>query len=221
MQRAAVAAALCLSLFACTSGDEVRPPRQPDRHSLANMRYEVPPSEVRALLESAETSDFSKDIVRDGEITFAEYEAAFLEVVSCARELGWETRPGDPRLNSRGAYSWLARRDGPAAPPSPAAHERVIEQMNECVTTYTDVVDFYWKRLIAVPERELTAAMDDMATCLDDAGIPEVTPPSRAYESFVALMVGVPEGTRQLYHQCAREIQQRWALVGFASEQWD
>jgi hypothetical protein len=212
-------------VIACGGGgSSPPPPPQRDSTFFANLEYTIPEAEVAAILGSPQASDYVKGIVGDGRVTFAEYEAAALQTLNCARSIGYESRPGDPRLSARGLYTWSLRTPPIATPilgnPGPE-HRAQFDQLVACMETYFNQVDFYWIRVVEPSEQEKAAAMEDLAVCMEQAGLADYIPPSRAYDSFYALQGGLPDGLRQLYRQCARATQEKWALPKFTSEQWE
>lgn len=212
----------CVMMTACAGGGggpEPPPPR--DAAFFADLHYDIPASEVSTILQNPTLSDYVKDVVRDGTVTFGEYETSVLDTVACLQDLGAEVRTGDPRLSARGLYTWMARGPDLRDPTDAAEQEQQLKAVVGCLETYWSQIDFYWNQVVQPTDREKSAAMEDMAACLEESGIPETIPPSRAYEAFEALMVGLPDETRGLYWQCAHKVQDKWALPKFIDERWE
>lgn len=201
----------------CSNDGPAEPPRQRDASFFADLRYEIPSAEVVAILESTTMSDYVKDVVRDGTVTFGEYEAAVLDTVTCLQDLGAVTAPGEPKLSARGLYTWTATGKAPAS--DPADHEALrahADRLEACAQTFWSPIDYFWIRVVEPTEREKATAMKDLEACLEKSGLAEVIPPSRSYESFEALLASsLPEEVRLLVRQCGLEVEEKWALPKF------
>lgn len=149
------------------------------------------------------TSEFQRNLLNDGQLTYQEYEASVLATVQCLRERGVtisvEPRPA-PGKRIEFAYASTAEDDAAAS----AAYD-------ECYREYENLVDIVWFRQNQPSEQTLDAARAALAKCLRAAGVALPDDPSPADFRAVAM-----SGDRA-FSDCQARISQDFDLSsGFA-----
>jgi|GEM_PF-7060313 len=141
---------------------------------VAPQPYHIPPERLGEWLRVS--TDFEKDLIRDGTLTFEEYQQAVLRTVSCIERAGLdvvhstgygrsEEMVTGPRLSKRGVYSYTAR----IFSPDGSRPEAEFAAVNECRAGSAQV-EFLWAQHTAPSEVELQALRDHMAACLRENG---------------------------------------------------
>lgn len=136
--------------------------------------YVIPAHDLQGWLASA--SEPERTLFEDGVLTFAEYQSAVMQTISCMESAGVTVvhfpgygrggigEPG-PRLSRRGVYSYVGAVNGAAdRPPTEAAAATAACKSGSAQ------VEFAWAQHTAPSEVELQAMRDQMAKCLRDAG---------------------------------------------------
>jgi hypothetical protein len=152
-------------------------------------------------------------ILKDGRVTFAEYEGAVLSMSACVSESGLgiefatigpggeiETMPG-PVLDERGRYRYGYLYHG-----SVASSEKVI---SGCKAEYLTVVENFWIVSVAPSERDIQEARSALAACMKGKG--EAVEPDAAADVFSSYR----SKPTQPYLDCSRRIADEYALPGF------
>jgi hypothetical protein len=161
---------------------------------------EISSGRLQAL--PGELSDFQKDILKDGVLTFAEYETAVLSLVDCAQRAGISL--AEPvRISKRDTYLYsftypLASRAG--------AEDSILS----CRQTYTDYLEQFWAEFTAPSEEELQRARDELARCLRDRGI-EVPKPASPEDFGQFRSHPTPD-----FFECAQQTSDTFGLPGFS-----
>jgi hypothetical protein len=193
--------ALIVAATACGSDRDPGPPR--------------PKSGFEPLWAVAweEASDSQREAMADGEVTFAEYEAAALRAVQCIDEIDGVVR-GEARYSEHTRTYELGARY--SLPPG----ERItIDNMNEspyrergektdaCYREHWNGINNAWAAQNQPSEQELFAARQALAACLREAGIDVPDPASQ--EDFAGL-----ERTES-YFPCVERIEEEFGIPGF------
>lgn len=212
--------AIALTWFSCGGSTEVEPPQiDPFGEERFSQEYFViPAADLPGILNDPLVSDYIKDVYRDGRVTFVEYEAAVLDTVSCLRGIGMEFRPSDPRLNARGVYVW-AMRGGRPAPGGDTKAE--FDAIAGCTRNFLQGIDWSWKQVVAVPERESAAALKESKTCLEDHGMASYADAAGSFDDMLAIPRALSAEDREPFFSCAYATQEKWALPDFLPERWD
>lgn len=156
--------------------------------------------------------DFESKLVADGELTFEEYERAFLAFGECAKTLGWEF-PEPPRLTSRQNYEFRLYRPNSegVAPETIQASQRAVES---CRMEYFDEIQRVWSLKTALSGVERQEARDDLGRCLELAGydLPE-HPSSDDWTPFIVVGSGLDVAARQTWRECKKLTQEKYGLL--------
>lgn len=120
------------------------------------------PMQPTVVLE--DLSAFEREILDDGEVTFAELERARFATVTCLEDLGFEARfvPLDGRVSALEADSGLP---GPGETES-ELEERFDSGIDQCTGEYLDDVEATWIAATAPSGIELAAALSDLQACV-------------------------------------------------------
>ena len=155
-------------------GAEAPAPPLPGERTTPRPPYHIPATELSEWLAAASPEEDA--LIKDGELTFEEYESAVLRSVQCIKNAGSTVvhssgygrsvapAPG-PRLSSRGVYSYFGSVPGtPDRRPTDA-----FAKIDDCVSLSAQVA-FLWAQHTAPSEAELQAMRDYMAECLRHSG---------------------------------------------------
>lgn len=190
-------------------GAATTPAYRPARVKLPD--FEVPTGRLRDALVGTSVSQAA--ILRDGKITFAEYESAVFGMPSCVKNAGTgisfamidangEVQDvSGPVLDTRGRYQYAFN-----YPSNIELNERVI---STCKTEYLDRVEFFWAEHVAPTRRDIDDARAALAACMRAGG--EMVPENASREDFVQYL----QRPTPVYTVCARRISDEFALPGF------
>jgi hypothetical protein len=214
---AVVLGLLCVVALGCDGADnssreEAPPccvtPAQTDR--FAPMR--IGEGALRDGLASA--PDGQARALSDGILTFAEYEAAVLEMAACVRESplkiefaqldreGAVIRTGGPSLDQRGRYQYSFFYPG-SVPESEA-------RIRFCRSEFLTSVENFWIVHVAPSEQDLAAARRALRACLGTSGAELPVEPA---ESDFDHLRNAP--TRE-FRACSAAVAEEFALPGFS-----
>ena len=119
----------------------------------------------------AQTTDFQRELLLDGQLSFAEYEQAVLAALACMEEAGLDVEGPYPRSGDERFLDF--RFGGEAlAGEGPEAHAgRVHETGHSCMSDYLADVSRVWQaqHLLTPEQREEQRGL--VIQCLQDAGI--------------------------------------------------
>lgn len=161
-------------------------------------------------MDNPETSDEVKAVLADNTITFAEYEASVLAAVACIEGSGANVLDGDPHLNNRGLYT--------IGPSWPVGRPELQDEVLGCIDRHIGLLDLFWKELVSPSQQDIAEGMSYMAGCMEDAGLGEYIPPSRAFSDFkkVPRELAIDAQKLAAYVHCARTTEDTYGLFGFA-----
>jgi hypothetical protein len=161
-----------------------------------------------------QASPYQREILKDGTLSFAEYERSALEWASCIESadatIKWaviSSTTGDlditagPVLDKRGRFQYGFLYDPPIAP-----HEKVI---SACKTEFFDLIEFFWIEHVAPSAKDVADARSALAKCMLDSG--EVLPEEPSAADFVTYR----DHPTEAYTRCTREVSEEYALPGF------
>ncbi|MCL4241150.1 MAG: hypothetical protein KJ048_07325 [Dehalococcoidia bacterium] len=155
--RAIVLAVTLLIAAACDSGSG----NQHD--SVTRTLVEQLPEGVGVEDALRSASEYQREILADGVVTFEEYETSVLATVTCLRESGLEIRTG-PELDASGRrYTYSYTGGGDAG--------RQSELFWGCYREYGDKVDTAWAYQTTPTEQERQAQRRFLTACLQDRGV--------------------------------------------------
>lgn len=149
------------------------------------------------------------EYVADGQLTFAEYEAAFFDMVACLGTLH-VTVQGAPTLTPRGRYQALLRADPTLVPAVPESARETTAAMLSCRQRYFDGLDLMWAVHFAPSERELQAARDRLGECMRDGGVSDV--PEHPGTDYFARFIG---SNHPVYQPCAGAAGEALGIPGW------
>ncbi|MGE3074198.1 MAG: hypothetical protein AB7N24_13170 [Dehalococcoidia bacterium] len=212
------------AVLSCSGGGEVLEPLAPspangpsvgpeaassvDRSQLGSLRLELGDARRDAILADPSTSAEVAAIVRDGLLTFSEYESSVLAMAACVRDAGGVFyRENQPKLTWRGLYIYST--GFPEAVPGAQA------AVNGCVERYVGVLDLLWKEVTNPTRQEEESAMNALAKCLQEFGLDDIIPDGRRREDFEMLGPKLNADDRALYMSCAQRIGEEYALPYF------
>ncbi len=165
---AGIAAIAAILLAACSSGSD--PGGHPEGASV-----EPPPgftalypNERAALADWASMERFQRDLLEDGEISFADYEAAVFGFAQCVEESGLEfgEQPMYNAATRKFEYSILTGTTMDEARSGSA-------KIGNCATSYLSSIQAVWNWNNRPTEGELQQAGVAWKACLRDGGEPE------------------------------------------------
>ncbi len=156
---------------------------------------------------------FQAKILNDGQVTFAEYDEAFLAYVSCAGQRGW-VPVAPPRLTSRRLYDYQFTR--PNSDPAAGASERARWEgdLRTCEAMFFDEVQRAWVVKTAPSQQELQAARDALGACLRDAQVSDVPahPTAEDWERFIVVSSGATLDERKVFRTCLTAVQGEYGI---------
>lgn len=154
--------------------------------------------------------DEQREAMADGEVTFAEYEAAALRAVQCVDEINGEIY-GEARYDERThTYQVAARQPPPASGQidlNSPDQVRMAKATDACWKSHWNGINNAWAAQNQPTEQEMFDARQALAACLREAGIEVPDPASQ--EDFAGL-----ERTES-YFPCVKRIEQEFGIPGF------
>ena len=214
MRRLMVLVCLTVLVLAagCTGNDTVSPAGalSPGAASVHALEIAISPDRVQQVLDAPTTSLEIKTILSDYVLTFSEYESSVLAAVACIKDMGGGVAKGDPRLNSRGLYSFV--------PSWPVERPELQAAILNCIDTHVGILDLFWKELVSPSAEDIFNAMKTMAQCMQGAGLGGLIPESKTPRDFQKLFANLPAGGPELssYVRCAADVEDEYGLIGFA-----
>lgn len=162
--------------------------------------YEIPPGLLEQHLEDA--SEFQRELIEDGIITFADYERAVYATVACLEERGVDVVEG-PELTGRNVYQFTYAADD---------REQGPVVYWECYEEHQVVIDRVWAGTGQEnpTEEELEEARAALEACLRGAGID--LPGGASSADFAA----VAESDPTIFQPCSEEVSDEFDMPGFA-----
>ena len=220
-----VASSIISLAAACSSGGDVMAPIATARPGTTGAKVPVlnlSPEQVKQL--SAGASAYEKDILKDGSVTFAEYEAAVFSTVRCYNEGGVSVTeypskqggaPGPgPKLTARGEYQYLPKFPADADP------KAATDLLGRCEKEFVGVIRPLWLDHVSPTQAEVQEVRDEMGNCLRAAGFD--VPAHPAQEDLLKIAFppdGMPPGGRleipPSYASCADPAAARLGIPSF------
>lgn len=173
---------------------------------------EIPSAVLKAI--SPDTPEQQLRLLKDGRLTFAEYESAVLAMAACVQrshlgirfaqptEDGAVEVTAGPFLNVRGRYEYGFLYYGPISD-----SERVIR---ECRDNELTMVENFWIESVAPAQSDYDTARVALAQCMKERGEPVQGDDLRA--SFAEYRLHPTPA----YWQCCWRIQSDFGLPGFS-----
>jgi len=180
-------------VVACNGGSDTRQPLFDDV---------LPPGWGPIEPALAETSDYQRAILEDGDLTFQEYERALLDTVACLQDAGVRIVSG-PQLQSDGRTLHFSFSGGATI----AGVDAAGQQYDICYAEHLDLVSLVWLFLDPKTEQELQAARRSLVDCLREAGVDVADDPSDV--DFVRFYQEEPP---ESFHRCRRQVIDRFGL---------
>ena len=112
---------------------------------------------------SENLSGFQARILVDGEVTFAEAESAYLGLIACLNQAGFEA--SGLETDEQGGFAFITR-----DPPTSQALA-FNKTMTRCELEYTSAVEVAWADATATSPEEEAAFYTEVASCLRRAGL--------------------------------------------------
>lgn len=205
-------------LAACQSSKDAAPgppgasTQESGRTSSRFKDVEIPPAVLKAILP--DTPEQQLQLLKDGRLTFAEYESAVLTMSACVQrsdlgirfaqptEDGTVEVTAGPFLNVRGRYEYGFVYYGPIS-----ESERVIR---ECRDSELTMVENVWIESVAPAQADYDKARVALAQCMKDRGEPVQGDDLRV--SFTEYRLHPTPA----YWQCCWRIQKDFGLPGFS-----
>lgn len=209
-----VATVVYVGLVSCTNGRsrEDQPPCcETGDGTEAFPSIELPPISRNRIDSIPETQAVA---LKDGQLTFAEYESAVLAMARCVREspLGIEfaridvdgsvVRIAAPWLDKRGRYQYAFFYPGPVAESE--------ARITFCRQEFLADIENFWVVHVAPSERDLAEARQSLAKCLRASGeeVP-VNPSEGDFDRF-------RNSPTASFRACADSVAEEFALPGFS-----
>lgn len=187
--------------------------------------FVLAPGQLAQAMSSDTVSAYQKNLIQDGRLTFAEYEAAALATVDCLEKAGYAVFhvPGEleynralatpgPGLSARGRYTFDIGAD-------PSNRAGLLNDSVRCRAEFFDLVDLLWAEHTAPTEHDLQLGRAMIGACLRGKGLSVPENPSQK-ELFVHAWP--PDGDGQGrgqpvadYWDCAKEAADELGLTGF------
>jgi hypothetical protein len=129
----------------------------------------LPPLDVQQV--TAQTTDFQRELLRDGELTFAEYEQAVLAALVCMEDAGLDVEGPFPRDGDERFIDFRYGGEAQAGEDAESHAGRVNEIGFACMQEYLTDVSRIWEsqHLLTPEERELQRG--HVIQCLRDGGL--------------------------------------------------
>lgn len=170
----------------------------------------IPKESLGPLLQAASPEE--RGVLKDGELTLAEYESQMLALVACARESGFQLAD-EPSLPKWGGYALRFSR--PVGSDSADAAANTQRSIDQCRRDHFEVVDMLWSEAHRPPETELQKARDALGTCLREAGIG--SPPEHPAPGTLLRQSTLPDGrVDERFFVCSEHVADEFGLPGFA-----
>lgn len=185
--------------------------------------FVLPAGQLAAAMDQEDLSSYQRDLIEDGRLTFAEYEAAAFATVDCLERAGYTVFhvPGElehdrtnatpgPGLSARGRYKF----DVGAASSERAG---LLEASGRCRAEYFDLLDLIWAEHTAPSEQDLQRGRAMIGACLRDKGL---TIPDNPSQQELFVHAWPPDGDGQgqpvaEYWDCAKRAADELGLTGF------
>ena len=117
-------------------------------------------------------SESQRKVLKDGHVSWDEYEAATLATVECLRTRGVKIGVEPHRIpGQRIEFAWTSSTDEESASSASV--------YDECYREYQSLVDTVWTYQTLVPESRQNEARDTLVQCLRDTGVDLSPEPSR------------------------------------------
>lgn len=190
---------------ACVS-NEPAAPSTPTEVREGGIVVDVSESELDRT-SAGSASAYQQDILRDGQITFGEYEQAVLQMVACAAEGGARLSTGTLRLLANDVYFRAFAWDPVDAAPA-------SEAVQECDETFLSVVGNIWSkaRLGVIPQSTYDEAGRWFWACIEESGIDLGDQPrTRA----TARQLWDQAGGADIYFECQDGVLDTFRIAGF------
>ena len=155
--------------------------------------YYLSDSELTEALESGGEGEL--EFLEDGELSFAEYQNAFLQFQHCVETGGGEFVPR-PTLTARREYTWDIIITG-AVPPT---------IVKTCRERYFTSTQHLWSRFVAPSQEDLELARSYLRQCLTEAG--EITETASSWDRLVS-------NPSDQFLDCVEAMQEEFGLPGF------
>jgi hypothetical protein len=141
------------------------------------------------LLERfATASDFQREFMKDGSVSFGDYETAATALVACLRREGIDAE--DPKLESDRTFSFVFN-DGSRA-------EQIFQA---CRTEHYDAIELAWADLVSPTKEEDRAYYEELAECISAEGFTTTPEPNSLENAY--------RQNPDLYQRCASALSGR------------
>ncbi|MGH2609385.1 MAG: hypothetical protein ACRDHF_09890 [Tepidiformaceae bacterium] len=155
----------------------------------------IPNSTLALVLPRA--SDYEKQLLADGELTLAEYEAAKLAQVQCLQEAG--LRVINPHMNGVYLYTFMVAFESPSGD-LPAA-------VSSCNKQHAGVIDQVWAEVsIPLAQATIDTSRRMMAECYEESGLKVQDHPESSADPFVVAK----------HERCTDEVQAALNIEGIS-----
>lgn len=152
-------------------------------------------------------SKFQRNILKDGKVTYAEYESAIVAQRTCLQEAGYS--PGEIHDIGFGQIGFSVDVDYSNEPDPAAADAAFLKVDNHCRTEYSIYVATAWSEGLVVSDpSERERLTEQFASCLKDAGL-DVSR-SDSLETLMDSVQRVPtdDAKTPAVNQCAQDSYQ-------------
>jgi hypothetical protein len=173
----------------------------------------VSPSPLPINPTALADQDFESTLLADGDVSFEDYERAFLAYSKCAEDAGWSFVE-QPRLTSRMNYEFRWVMIGGANLP-PDAMQAAQQTLEKCRLANFDELQRVWSLKTALSDSERQVARDQLGDCLRDRGVKDVPqhPASSDWERFIVVGSGMDLTSRQAFRECKAAVQDAFGLL--------
>lgn len=205
-----------LQLLAGCSGRSERP-ADTTHSSLSEQALQFPLSRDRMdSLRAAELSEYQRDLLKDGILTFAEYERAVFDMAGCVIAAGGRVSGAkngavkdgtEPYLNKRHQYEYSIGGDT-------RSKDQLVGAFDRCRATYSSYIEPIWRELTAPTETEFQEARRAIGKCLQASGTAVPENPSSA-ELFGIATGGGSSAISEQYLSCVYLVQEEYDVPGF------
>jgi hypothetical protein len=128
-------------------------------------------SDATMALIGPDLSDYERQVLDDFVLTLPEYEAAYLQSMKCAEDLGFVVSDKlPPSYKSNGSFGAFY----------PGVDPLADSALKGCITTYTTELSLLWGRFYGPSEQEVAESRRAFAKCLNEHGaeVPEQLSPA-------------------------------------------
>ena len=145
--------------------------------------------------------------------SFADYDAAFQAMVSCAAADGWLLVSGAPTLTRRQVYDYQFFRATGNGEASEGALRAATDTLQRCRTEHFDAIQRDWEAQMTMSASERDDARASLAACMRGRGVEAPERPSSAdLEKFIRVESGVDLASRQVFRDCTTLMQSEFGL---------